>query len=126
MKAREVILNANDLQLSGPVAIPEWNNVEVFYSLMNSEERSGYENLMMSVDGQQMPKHAKETLLQKCLVNQDGGKIFAESDIKLIALKSSTVIHRIFMELMKLHGMTVESLEKQEKNSESVNTGGSN
>jgi hypothetical protein len=64
-------------------------------------------------------KNHKAKLVVKCLVDEDGDRLFIDEDAERLGRKSPKVISRIYQRLMVLCGRAEEAQKEIEKNSKS-------
>lgn len=117
---RDDILKADDIKYQD-VECPEWNGT-VRIKVMSGTERDSYESSVYEVkDGGVKFKRddVRSKLLSKCIVDDDGKRIFTDSDIKELGKKSSLVLDRLFDVAQIINGLSKESVDQARKNSQS-------
>ena len=119
---KDQILSVDDLGLL-KLHVPEWNG-DVFIRVMTVGERDAYENEW---------QRKKETgvddfrtkFLVRCLVDENGNRLFDNGDVAKLAQKSARVMNRIWMAAMEHNNLSDQSIEELAKNSEPGPTAGS-
>jgi hypothetical protein len=119
---KDQILSVDDLGLLR-LHVPEWNG-DVFIRVMTVGERDAYENEW---------QRKKETgvddfrtkFLVRCLVDENGNRLFDNGDVAKLAQKSARVMNRIWMAAMEHNNLSDQSIEELAKNSEPGPTAGS-
>jgi hypothetical protein len=119
---KDQILSVDDLGLLR-LHVPEWNG-DVFIRVMTVGERDAYENEW------QRKKEAgvddfRTKFLVRCLVDENGNRLFDNGDVAKLAQKSARVMNRIWMAAMEHNNLSDQSIEELAKNSEPGPTAGS-
>lgn len=92
--------------------VPEWNG-SVRLRGLSAAERDEFEaTLGISQDLTNM----RARLVVSCMVDENGQRIFKNSEAKALGDKNATVINRLFESVRKLSGMADEDLGIAEKN----------
>ncbi|WP_432169049.1 hypothetical protein [Streptomyces sp. 1222.5] len=137
--SRAAIVKANDIP-SEPVEVPEWRDPEtgdctVIVRGLTGDELDDYQasirQFRKSLDGRgmepvliQQGMHAK--LLVKCLVDDNGERLFEDNEAAELGAKSGRVLERLHDVAQRLSGLSDEEQEDMEGNSETpAPTGGS-
>jgi hypothetical protein len=113
----ERITAADDLTLSEPILVPEWNLDEPLYvRLFNGAERDDFEAFIASGGGEDT-RGVRARLVALTLCDQSGQRVFPKvgDGIKILQRKSSAVLNRLAEAAYKhnaFDGDTVEELEK--------------
>lgn len=90
----------------------------------NATEKSQYENSLiktktvggqLQVDTDFDDRDAR--LVAKCVINEDGTRMFSDEDVIEIGLVSGKIVSMIAKKIEKLGGMTPKAVENAEKNS---------
>jgi hypothetical protein len=110
---KDQILSANDSALL-KVPVPEWGG-DVYIKVMTCGERDAYENEWV---------RKKETgvddfrakFLAKCLVDENGQRLFGNGDIDKLAAKSSKIINRLWLAAMEHNNLSDDAIEETAKN----------
>lgn len=104
------------------VKVPEWDG-EVIVRGMSSAERDSYMDAHVKISGMagQQPKvtiaSSEALLVAKCLVKEDGTRLFTDAEACVLAKKSGAVMHRLSAIVERLSGLGEEDLKAMEKNS---------
>ena len=120
--SRDQILKAEDL-VTERVEVPEWGGFAIVRSL------TGAERDQFEISGLRQKKGNIETDLGKMinfrsrlvsltLVDDEGNRLFSNSDVELLSQKSASAINRIFEVSRKLSGLSEADVDDLEKNSE--------
>ena len=114
-KLKHAILAADDL-VREPFAAPEWagTNGDLYLSVMSGGDREW----VLNNAGDAPCFTAK--LLSRCFVDGGGRRVFADSDVPVLARKSSIVLERAAKQALRLNKMGREHVEDEIKNSESA------
>lgn len=109
---RESILSAEDLK-PFPVDVPEWGkDAQV---LVRRLDGSGRKALMNAISGLKEDTEIQRAVAVHCIVNQDGSRVFTDTDADLLAKKAGNVIARIAdaaFDLNRIGKTAVETIEK--------------
>lgn len=121
---KEQIINANDLDTK-EVEVPEWGGV-VLLKAMSGKERDSFEaSLQGKEPGSINLDNARAKLASKCIVDENGKRIFNDKEIEILGRKSAAALDRIFTEAKKMNGIGDEDIAEMVKNSETVPSDGS-
>lgn len=119
MISKEAIIDKVDLPTE-EVFIPEWDET-VLVRGMTAGERDKYMDAHVKIEGTVggQPRvtiaNNEAMLAAKCLVDENGKRLFSDADAKLLAEKSSMAIHRISQVAERLSGLSAE--DEASKNS---------
>ncbi|MET9123018.1 hypothetical protein [Streptomyces sp. NPDC004528] len=129
--SRAAIIQAPDIPTE-PVDVPEWRDPEtgdctVIVRGLTGDELDKYQGSIRqfrrSLDGKGMEPvliqdgmHAK--LLVKCIVDDNGERLFSDNDAGELGAKSSLVLDRLYDVAQRLSGLSDEEQEVMEGNSE--------
>jgi hypothetical protein len=106
--SRDDILKAED-NAPEELEIPEWGG-SVLVRGMSGRERDAFEVSMRDQrSGQQIPgamNNIRAKLVARCIVDDDGDRVFTDSDIAALGEKSGAAIDRIFDVASRLSGMS--------------------
>lgn len=123
---RDAILQAQDLPIE-LVAVPEWGG-EVCVRALTGAERDAFEQSIVEQKGKstKMDLHnLRAKLVSLTVVDEDGKRLFTDSDAKLLGNKSAVALNRVFEVAQRLSGLKPEDVEELTKNSESDQSEGS-
>ena len=114
MLKKEEIVSAQDLPIE-EVSIPEWKGVCLVRGL-NSGDRDKYMDSHVKIEAGAKGKDPKVTiansealLVAKCLVDEQGNRLFKDSDAPLLAKKSGGAIHKLVVVIERLSGLGKDS-----------------
>jgi len=121
------ILSAQDLKQE-TVPVPEWSpDGVVIVREATALERDAYEESLLrptlNKRGERAElktdfRNSKARLVVKCIIDERGDRIFQDEDAEALGRKSAAVIDRIFQVVRRLSGMTLESKQEIEGNSD--------
>lgn len=125
------ILEAEDTQIR-PVDVPEWGG-EVLVRGLSGIERDAYEAGIQQIrpkpDGTREihfnRDNARAKLLVKCLVDDEGNRLFKDTDAPALGRKNGAVIDRLYDVAAELSGMGDATEKEIEGNSEAAQSGDS-
>jgi hypothetical protein len=112
---RAAILAFDDLKRE-PVDVPwEMGGLKLYVRELAASERDQY--LAVTVKGDEFHWRANLTaeILVKCIVNEDGERIFSDADAVALGAKGTSVLAKLFTVAMRLSGMEVEAAEAIKK-----------
>lgn len=111
---REQILGADDIE-TAVVLCPEWGG-EVLVKAMTGAERDVWENsLRPDSETGDRPHNVRAMALTRAIVDEKGGRIFSQEDIKALGMKSSAPISRCFAKLMDISGIGAAEVKELEE-----------
>jgi hypothetical protein len=111
--SKSAILAADDKK-SVEVDVPEWGG-SVRLRVMTGSERDRFESDF--VDGKKNVEMVRAKLVAKCLVDEDGERLFTEAEIPQLSERSASVLDRLFQECMKLNRFSKDDVEELAGNS---------
>jgi len=114
---REDILNANDIE-TREVYIPEWKG-SVIVKALTGAERDAFEESLLVGKGPNKEfnlNNVRAKLVALSVVDEEGNRIFKESDVEKLSKKSATALQKIFAVAQKLSGLTEADIEELSKN----------
>lgn len=122
--SRDAILGINDIQ-TDKVFVPEWGD-DVIIRGLTGEERDAYEGSRRQIRNLGTPQqemvliqdNMRANLLVKCIVDENGERLFTDRDAGLLGMKNGRVLDRLFDVAARLSGLNDEEQEKLEGNSE--------
>lgn len=97
MKASELkkkVLAARDTKLKGPIAVPEWDGVEVYLKTLSGSERDFFEEGYAN----DKDKALRARFLVLCLCDADGDRLFTDVEFGELGTRSAVVLTRLFDE----------------------------
>jgi hypothetical protein len=107
--SREQILAAQDLRRE-KVAVPEWGG-DVFVKALTGLERDGFDMSLIGADRKADLLGARAKLAVRCIVDENGERLFSDDDVPHLAAKSATALERIGRVAQRLNGMGDAELE---------------
>ena len=110
--SREAILAASDLE-TAEVEVPEWDG-SVLIRGLTGRERDEFEASILERRGKQMVPNVaniRAKLVVKCVVGEDGKRLFADTDANELGEHSAAAVNRIYEAAAKLSGLTDEDVE---------------
>lgn len=122
--SRDAILGVNDLQVE-KVFVPEWGD-EVIIRGLTGEELDAYQGSRRQIRNAGTAQaevvfiqdNARAGLLVKCIVDENGDRIFTDQDTGLLGMKNGKVLDRLYDVATRLSGMSDDEAEEIEGNSE--------
>ena len=111
------IVAFNDLK-SETIEVPEWGG-SVTIRRMTGGERDAYEADIFESKGAQLQlkrENFRAKLIARCLVDDNGERMFSDGEIAALSKKSAAALDRLFAACQRLNGMTGAEQEKIEKN----------
>lgn len=111
--SKDAILSANDTQAES-IPVPEWGG-DVRIAVMSGLARDRF--IEMQNDGQTGYSVFQARLLATTIVDDAGNLLFTVEDVDKLRGKSRTVLDRLTQEAVRINGMSVEAIEREEKNS---------
>lgn len=126
--SKEAILKADDLPRE-LVAVAEWGG-EVYVRTLRGSERDAFEASNVKVTGKgrkrettPMMANFRARLAALCMCDEEGKRLFSDADAVALGQKSASALDRVADVALRLNGMTEESIEEAEGNSESARNG---
>ena len=114
---KDLILQSKDLQQK-EVAVPEWGGT-VLVRGMTGTERDAFEGSVVSMNGKDVSvnyENMRTKLLVRCIVDENGDRIFDDADISVLAAKSAIALNRVYEVAQKLSGIGKEDVDELIKN----------
>lgn len=123
---REDILEADDIE-KREVEVPEWGGTVIVRGL-TGEERDDFEaefaeydpdSSLIEVEGERQKinlKNARARLVARCVVDEDGGRVFSDDDVRRLAKKSGKALDRVYDVAQELSGIREADLEEMQEN----------
>ena len=122
--SRDAILHAQDLRHER-LSVPEWGG-DVLLRGMSAQER---DVLLSAIDPQRSADHSADTernavpdsqlkayLCVHCIVDQQGRRLFEDSDTEALQRKNPAVLDRVASHILQLSGIGAQAVETLEKN----------
>lgn len=89
------------------VKVPEWGG-EVYISTMTAADRDSYELSVANMQNGKMKtnmQNIRAKLVARCLVDEDGKRIFSETQVDDLGKKSAKVLDRLFDIASRINGI---------------------
>ncbi len=118
MLTKDEILKADDLPTE-VVEVPEWSG-SVTVRTMTGTERDSFEASITQKRGGSVEVNMTNLRAKLCaltMIDENGERYFADSDVAELGKKSSAVLDRIFAVAQKLNGFGQDDIEELAKNS---------
>lgn len=115
---RDDILGAPDIAML-EVDVPEWGGVVVCKPL-TAAQRDRFEASVTETKNGQTTLNGtnfRAKLVARCIVDENGVRLFTNEDVEQLGKKSSKALSRVFDAVSAASGMTKEDLESLEGNS---------
>lgn len=120
--SRDAILAVDDIQ-TREVFVPEWGD-SVFIKGMTGAERDAFEAANRDSSGNQKLTNFRARFLVRCIVNENGTRIFSDADAAALGKKSSGALNRLWDVSNELNGTSEEAQDETEGNSGTDETEG--
>lgn len=111
---RSAILAASDLKTED-VDVPEWGGT-VRVRTLTGTERDAFEAGLVGQEGKRNLANLRARLLSLAIVDDQGRRVFAESDADVLGSKSAAALDRLFDVAQRLNGIGTEAQKEAEKN----------
>lgn len=113
--SRNEILAAQDLPRE-EVRVKEWGGTVIVRGLTGAE-RDAYEASLLQGRGVINYENARAKLLVRCLVDEQGERLFSDADVDILGAKSAAVLDRLFSVAARLSGLQPGDVEELMGNS---------
>lgn len=123
---RDQILSADDLTYKD-VEVPEWGGV-VRVRVMTGAERGDFEQSIITGRGKNRDinfKNLRGKLVARCLIDEDGERLFSDADIQALEEKSAAALSRVFDVCQRINGLTDSDVEELTENFSTTRNGAS-
>lgn len=110
---RDAILQAQDLPKE-LVSVPEWGG-EIYVRALTGAERDAFEQTIVERKGKSTKmnfKNMRAKLVALTTVDEEGKRIFSDSDAELLGKKSAAALTRVFEVAQRLSGITPVDVEE--------------
>jgi hypothetical protein len=111
MLSKDQILGARDFETK-EIDVPEWGGTVTIREL-SSKDRDNFEAELHMTDDL---RNLRARLVVKAIIDENGERMFADSDAEALGNKSSSVLIRIFDAVRDMNGMDDEALEEAQGN----------
>jgi hypothetical protein len=106
---REQILGAQDLETRA-VACPEWGG-DVLVRALTGTQRDALEASVLQDGKVRNLENFRARLLASAIVNDQGARLFKESDVLALGGKNAAVLDRLYAVAARLSGISQDDLE---------------
>lgn len=120
--AKSGILEADDLKTE-EVGMPEWGGT-IIVREPTATERDSYERGLFearkvgnSFEIKPNLQNTKARLAVRCIIDEDGERLFSDQDATALGMKSAAALNRIIEVIQRLAGMSKADLKELEGNS---------
>ena len=113
----KAVFGLNDIT-SEEVQVPEWKT-SVWVRSMTLDERDAWEASIVETKGGETKQNLKDfysKLIVKTAVDEQGNRLFEDSDIPRLQKKSARAMGRIFKAAQRLNGIGQDATDGLEKN----------
>lgn len=118
--SKKAILAAKDTKLKGPVPVPEWGG-DVYFRTISGMERDQFEDAY----SEQKMKSFRARFLVLTISDENGDRLFDDSEVESLGQKSSVVINRLFDAGWQHNAFTQEAVDALGEGSPSDQSEGS-
>lgn len=115
MSLKDTILAAQDMKREA-VEVPEWA-CTVYVRCMSASERDSFESAVYDAKSKGVTgENIRAKLLVRCLCDDNGARLFTDTDVASLGSKSAAVVDRLFDIAQRLNGIGAKDVEDLEKN----------
>jgi len=112
---------AADRKKSIEVRVAEWNG-SVRLQELSASDRDLWENesFILQADGggaKFNPRHARARLVVRCIVGEDGKRLFSDDEVAAVGSLSASSVQKLFNAARKLNAISDGDMEELEGNS---------
>lgn len=96
------------------VPVPEWGG-EVYVKGLTGAERDKFESELVTIRGKEQVvnmANARAKLAAMSICDENGKRLFGESDVQALSQKSGAALQRIFAVAQKLSGLSDDDVEE--------------
>lgn len=111
---KAAILAAQDLKTED-VPVPEWGG-DVRVRTLTGAERDAFESGLVEKDGKRDLSNLRARLLSLAIVDENGARMFEESDAVLLGNKAAGALDKLFEVAQRLNGIGNKAQEEIAKN----------
>lgn len=114
MSLRDQILDFTDLP-SEDVTVPEWGGMTVHVRGLTAAERDAFEADSITGRGRNRDvnlRNIRARLVVRCLVDDDGARVFGDDDVDALGGKSAAALNRLFDVASRLSGLSDADVEE--------------
>ena len=109
------------------VPTPEWGG-DTFVRVMSGAERDAFEDETYRLNGKDVSvnrKNLRARLLVRCIVDEEGARLFGDNDADTLGAQPADVLDRVYAVASKANGLSKADEEDLAKNSDSAPDDGS-
>jgi hypothetical protein len=117
--SKEAILQADDLPTED-VEVPEWQGT-VRVRALTGKERDAFEASLQQQRGKDFVRNTanvRAKLVAKCLIGEDGERLFSENEVNALGAKSAAGLDRVFEVAARLSRLSEEDIDELGKSSD--------
>jgi len=114
---REEIIASTDLK-SEKVEVPEWDGF-VYVRCMTGTVKDNWENEVYSIKGKNVEinkENFRARLLVRVLCDENGNRIFTDSDMAILGGKSGQILDQLFTVALRINGLSHNDVDELTKN----------
>jgi len=111
--SRDMILQADETATLEPIDLSEWGGAG-FIRILSGTERDAIE--AEHAEGNKDLQNFRARFAVKVLSNENGERLFEDSDAKALGKKSGLVLDRIMVAGLRVNGFSEDEIEELEKN----------
>jgi len=116
MDTRETILAADDRAVV-PVSAPGWVPDGTLYMRpLSARDRDSFEAMIFGDGGKRNTDNVRARLLVRCLCDETGRRIFADTDADALGQKSARITEPLFEKALTLNAFSKSDVEELAKN----------
>lgn len=108
--SRENILEANDVPTED-VEVPEWGGT-VRVQAMTGTERDKFEASMVGKGNKPNLANFRAKLAAACMVDENGDRLFSESDVNALGKKSAAALDRVATAAQRISALSAEDVDE--------------
>lgn len=108
---KDAILSVNDLPMER-INVPEWGG-EVMIRTMTGTDRDAFETHLIGQSGRMENVRARLVALTLC--DQDGQRLFNDSEVSALGKKSAKALDRVFAVAQRINGIGADEASSTKK-----------
>ncbi|NBW14405.1 MAG: hypothetical protein EBR82_41045 [Caulobacteraceae bacterium] len=103
---RKRLLGANDIKVQ-PIEVPEWGGTW-YVRVLSGRDREAFEE---ALSAEQRMKNFRIRFLILAICDENGAKVFDQSDVDFLGDRNSVVINRVFEQAWTINAFTKEAVD---------------